>query len=417
MAYSELIKDFSGIRNYMRDFYVFGFRRRDEFGAKSARSYDNERRRLESWFGEAIRFQQTLSGKQVFLSVSGRTAARNPLYRAFRAGSFTDGDIVFHFLLLDLLYGDRALTLREIVAGMDAFDPTGRGKLFPDESTVRKKLKEYQSLGVVTAEKRGSRLVWRFTRNSVSLPRWADCVAFFSEAAPLGVVGSYLSGFLPPRGADAEIPFRFKDHYLLNALDSEILFRLLLAVRERRRAVIGMWTMTGNRVIKHDICPARFFVSTSTGRQYVLATQRSDSRPLFFRLDLIRSVTPGPPEPAFDRLREQCDAYREHLWGVSGTPQSAVDRLEMRLRITEEDGEVLDRLLREKRGGAVFREGPDAWVFSIEVYDASEMLPWIRTFTGHITSLSCSNPHIVSRYRDDLNKTLELYEGNADDFS
>lgn len=417
MAYSELIKDFSGIRNYMRDFYVFGFRRRDEFGAKSARSYDNERRRLESWFGEDIHFQQTLSGKQVFLSVSGRTAARNPLYRAFRARSFTDGDIVFHFLLLDLLHGGKALTVREIIAGMDAFDPSGLGKLFPDESTVRKKLKEYQSLGIVAAEKQGSRLVWSLSRDSVSLPRWADCAAFFSEAAPLGVIGSYLSVFLPPRGTDAGIPFRFKDHCLLNALDSEILFQLLLAVRERRRAVIGMWTMTGNRVVKHDICPARFFISTSTGRQYVLATRRTDSRPLLFRLDLIKSVTPGPPEPAFDQLRAQCDAYRAHLWGVSGTPQSTVDRLEMRLRITDEDGEVLNRLLREKRGGAVFREGPDAWVFSIEVYDASEMLPWIRTFTGHITSLSCFNPHIVSRYRDDLEKTLELYEGDADDFS
>ena len=417
MAYSELIKDFSRIRSFMRDFYVFGFRRGDEYGSRSARSCDNERRRLESWFGEDIHFQQTLYGKQVFLSFSGRTAARNPLYRAFRAKSFTDGDIIFHFLLLDMLLDGKTLTLREIVAGMDAFDPSRKGKIFPDESTVRKKLKEYQQLGVLVSQKQGSRLIYRLSRDSVSLPRWADCVAFFSEAAPLGVVGSYLAPFLPSCGADAGIPFRFKDHFLLNTLDSEILYRLLFALRERRRVVIGMWSIPGNHVVKHDICPARFFISTTSGRQYVLATQHSDSRPLFFRLDQIRSVTPGPPEPAFDLLREKCDAYREHLWGVSGAPHSTVDRLEMRLRITEKDSGVLDRLLREKRGGAVYRDGPSSWVFSIDVYDTREMLPWIRTFTGHITMLSCTDPYIVSRYRDDLKKSLELYEGDADDLS
>ena len=48
MAYSELVKSFERIRNYMREFYVYGFKSRDEYGMKSARSYDNERRRIES---------------------------------------------------------------------------------------------------------------------------------------------------------------------------------------------------------------------------------------------------------------------------------------------------------------------------------------------------------------------------------
>lgn len=48
MAYSELIKSFERIRNYMREFYVYGFKSREEYSIKSARSYDNERRRIES---------------------------------------------------------------------------------------------------------------------------------------------------------------------------------------------------------------------------------------------------------------------------------------------------------------------------------------------------------------------------------
>ena len=48
MAYSELVKNFNKIRDYMREFYVYGFKSRDEFTKKSARSYDDERRRMES---------------------------------------------------------------------------------------------------------------------------------------------------------------------------------------------------------------------------------------------------------------------------------------------------------------------------------------------------------------------------------
>ena len=56
MAYSELIKKFDKIRAYMRDFYVYGFKSRAEYDLKSARSYDDERRQIESWLGDHICF-------------------------------------------------------------------------------------------------------------------------------------------------------------------------------------------------------------------------------------------------------------------------------------------------------------------------------------------------------------------------
>ena len=69
MAYNELIKNFEKVRAYMREFYVYGFKSRTEYDAKSARSYDDERRRLESWLGNYMRFTQTPEGKNVFLEI------------------------------------------------------------------------------------------------------------------------------------------------------------------------------------------------------------------------------------------------------------------------------------------------------------------------------------------------------------
>ena len=48
MAYNEIIKNFEKIRSYMREFYVYGFKNRAEYDKKSARSYDDEKRRMES---------------------------------------------------------------------------------------------------------------------------------------------------------------------------------------------------------------------------------------------------------------------------------------------------------------------------------------------------------------------------------
>lgn len=58
--------------------------------------------------------------------------------------------------------------------------------------------------------------------------------SFFSEAAPLGVVGSCL---LDKLETQPEI-FRFKHHYILSALDSEVLYALFLAMGENRMATL-----------------------------------------------------------------------------------------------------------------------------------------------------------------------------------
>ena len=169
MAYSELIKNFSRIRAYMRSFYVYGFRRRDEYDEKSARGYDDERRRLESWLGDYMAFRQDASGRRFFLSVDSRTVPHNPLYRAFRAKSFTDRDIMLHFHLMDMLAVADGMPIfdimEELADRLYAFDDGD----CPDESTVRRKLAECEKLGLLFREKRGRETWFRRTRDRVPM--------------------------------------------------------------------------------------------------------------------------------------------------------------------------------------------------------------------------------------------------------
>ncbi len=228
-AYSELIKNFSRIRDYMREFYVYGFKSRDEYTKKSARSYDDERRRLESWLGRYMRFRQTPDGKSTFISIDSRVSRQNPLYAAWKTKSFTDGDITLHFILFDILYDPGiSFSLSELMEEIDRYVQSFREPKTFDESTVRKKLKEYVAEGIVTAEKRGKALYYRRSDSQDCVD--PDILGFFSEAAPCGIIGSYLLD----KGETGSGHFAFKHHYITGAMDSEILCSLFTAMGEKR---------------------------------------------------------------------------------------------------------------------------------------------------------------------------------------
>ena len=127
----------------MREFYVYGFKSREEFKRKSARSYDDERRRIESWLGDYMSFRHTPEGKNVFISVDNRNVPFNPLYNAWKTKSFTDKDIVLHFCILDALSDGNALTVNEITDLVTENLSHSETPFEFDDATIRNKLKEY----------------------------------------------------------------------------------------------------------------------------------------------------------------------------------------------------------------------------------------------------------------------------------
>ena len=199
MAYHELIKNFSRIRDYMKEFYVYGFKSRGGYTQKSARSYDDEKRRVESWLGDYMSFKRTPEGKNVFLSIDSRAVPRNPLFAAWKSKSFTDGDITLHFLLMDILADpERPLTLAGITERIDELLSNLPDPRLYDESTVRKKLKEYAEEGIVRTEKKGKAVLY----SRVPDTPLSDCVLSFkiSSVTSFGSgIGHPLWKFTPAR--------------------------------------------------------------------------------------------------------------------------------------------------------------------------------------------------------------------------
>lgn len=412
MAYSELIKNFGRIRDYMREFYVYGFKSREEYTKKSARSYDDEKRRLESWLGDHMRFHQTPEGKNVFLSINSRVSRRNPLYAAWKAKSFTDGDITLHFILFDILHSPEiSLSLSELTGEIDRYLTEFRAAKAYDESTVRKKLKEYAAEGLIAAKKRGRSVFYR--RSAEHLPPLPSALDFFSEVAPCGVIGSFLLDKTERHG----LPFAFKHHYITGAMDSEIICSLLEAMGEKRYITLEVINRHKEKLRENRVVPLRIMVSAQSGRQYLMAYSPRFEDITAFRTDNILSLRPGEVCPRYDELRRSLDAMMPHLWGVStksGAPQQ-LQRVAFTLCYQKGEEHILNRLEREKRCGRVERLGEYSLRFCAEVYDAQELMPWVRTFICRITGFECSNPEIEARFREDLAQMYALYGLEGDE--
>ncbi len=416
MPYNELIKNFTHIRNYMREFYIYGFKSRNEYHIKSSRSYDDERRRIESWLEGYMNFRQTADGKQIFISIDSRIYCHNPLYKAWKACSFTDKDLTLHFIIFDILNTEKVvLTVSEIIEKIDDIYLAGFSvPLNFDESTVRKKLKEYVSLGLLSAEKIGKTVKYRRVNDVVF--NQADVLNFYSEIAPCGVIGSFLLDKVDTHNDY----FIFKHHYLTNALDAEVLYNLFDAMNKKMEIKLTIIAQKSNRLYERAVVPLRIFIGVQSGRQYLLAYQKNIKRITSFRLDYIFSVEKFAIAKDYDKLRQTLDGMQKNMWGVSTQGQSGrIEHIEFTIKYNKNEEYIYRRLEREKRCGTVEKIDECHCRFSADIFDANEMVPWIRTFICRITEIHFSNKVLEKTFKTDMEEMYKLYgleKGEKNDF-
>ncbi|MBE5787251.1 MAG: WYL domain-containing protein [Clostridiales bacterium] len=406
MAYSELIKKFDRIRAYMRDFYVYGFKSRVEYDLKSARSYDDERRRIESWLGDYMRFTKTAEGKNVFLSVDSRINRRNPFYKAWKAKSFTDGDITLHFMLFDILHDPSVkMTLTELLDAIDQLITDAGSEMTFDESTLRKKLKEYAGNGIIQMEKQGRAMLYSRAGN-VQWSQMADAVDFFSEVAPIGVVGS----FLQDRLRDHKSIFSFKHHYITQAMDSGILAQVFHAMREKRCITIENLSRHLAEVRSIRLVPIKIYISAQNGRQYLIALHEKANRINAYRMDYILTVREEEICEKYDLLMNQFRKIEPHAWGVNFRwTARRMEHVEFDITVEADEGFIIKRLEREKRCGTIEQVDECTWRYTAEVFDTLEMLPWIRTFISRVTRMHFSNRTAENQFKNDLQQMYRMY--------
>ena len=422
--FQELIKNFDRIRDYMRQFYIYGFKVRNDFDSRSARTYDNERRRIESWLGDYTCSSYTTKGKQVYINIDSKTVPENPLYAAWKSKSFTDNDILLHFFILDQLTdhprGMNASALSDAISltyGV-AFDP----------QTVRLKLKEYESLGLLCSHKEGKNLIYQmlppqFPHDSPLNDTLLTAVSFFQGTAPFGSIGSTILDWHDRKNTF----FQFKHHFIVHTLEDQV----LQAIGRRHRAgdiqtAFALARDVGFACVNMDYenksfrsgsissqsgVPLKIFVSTRTGRRYLCLYLPSLRRFHNARLDSILSITIKEPWEDYERTYEALLANIKRCWGVSfGSGRSRLETICLRLSIDEEkEPYVLKRLYREGKGGEILKIREHEYLYTGAFFDTNELLSWVKSFTGRILDIQGTCEPSILKVTRDWERMYQMY--------
>lgn len=115
---------------------------------------------------------------------------------------------------------------------------------------------------------------------------------------------------------------------------------------------------------------------------------------------------------AFDFWREKLKKAQSHMWGVStqSTSGARMEYVEFTVTYRDDETHIHRRLEREKRCGTVERIDANTSRFSAEVFDASELVPWIRSFICRIVDIQFSNKELERQFKDDLEQMYLMYD-------
>ena len=101
------------------------------------------------------------------------------------------------------------------------------------------------------------------------------------------------------------------------------------------------------------------------------------------------------------------------MWGVSTRRnrwgEEKLEHVDFTVRVEDGEDYIVRRLEREKRIGTVERLDEHTYRFSADVYDASEMIPWIRTFICRIVDVNFASGSLAAHFKSDLDAMYKMY--------
>ena len=161
------------------------------------------------------------------------------------------------------------------------------------------------------------------------------------------------------------------------------------------------------------VVPLKIYVSTQTGRRYLICFSLKGFRIKSLRLDCIRSVKLLDVVSNYSEYVKILENNSKYCWGISfGTTRKFgnFETITFTIKVNMPyESFILNRLLRECRNGRVEKVSNELYSCTIETFDIAETQNWIRSFTGRIVSIDSPNKNIVNRFYNDVSRMYNLY--------
>ena len=156
------------------------------------------------------------------------------------------------------------------------------------------------------------------------------------------------------------------------------------------------------------IIPLKIFISTQTGRAYVVFWNKNEDMLFSENLELILAAKKSEICSEYELYEKKLSEMECHIWGVSFKMEKTSELEHVRFVIeypTEKEKSYIPaRIKREAVTGAVKELDDCHSEFSADIIDSNEIVPWISSFFGRITELEF--PY-ASRIKEDVSLLAE----------
>ena len=417
---NKTISSFNIIRRLVRDLYLEGlnnYLNTDSFG-KSSRAYLNNLTSIRTFLDNRFISSKTSTkkGTNPVISFDTRYETENPLFALWKTENSIATNLSFDFAIMDILEDNpEGISWFSLTSDSNSTKHDNLLEKYVnkgiDKKSVKPKLEKLANTGIIEFFENGKKIRKVNTRQIkqlLSSTEVKQAIQFASETCPLGVIGAYILDNL--KTIDSEplnTPIHYKHHFIFNSIDYENMYVLMNAIFNKTSAQIE----TKRYGIK-QIVPLKIFISTQTGRTYIIFWDLHENKLFSENLEKINTVKQLEICSEYEGYLSKLSEIESNIWGVSFKNDNTYDLEHVRFVIEyspEEEKYIPSRIRKEAVTGTVSDIDESHIEFFADLIDSKEMIPWIRTFICRITELHFSNRAVENQFRSDIEEMYRMY--------
>jgi hypothetical protein len=396
------VKNFNLLRELARDLFIYGYKTREDYGKK--RSKDEQKQRIVYLLGDYIE-TETINHEKITRLISDPKNPHNILFTLWQAANAMPIRAFWYFAIIDALSDGRSKSTQELLSYADTLLGYDYDVFLDSEN--RQYFKHLEEVGIIEKEKVGRELRYALTTQFELDEQIKDAITFFSETAPVGVIGTFMIG------EEKDTPYTYLHHFIGQALEDEVKLQFLECIHQRMAVTLKMNNRGNGRFdyfSENTFVPLKIYSSVVDGREYVGGWLVESNRFDCTRLDFVEKIikTKKFDSQKFIEKRNDIEEIKKKHWNTWFV-RGELNHLEVTLLIEENAPYVLRRLEEEKRYGSVEKVTSNTYKFTIDLVDMTAISPWLRTFTGRILDIHCTDQEWLYRFADSQLEIAKMY--------
>lgn len=414
------VKDYNKLRTFLRYAFLYGCYTKDDFVERfnySCSLVDKDYRRLINILGDKHFKKKTPKQTRFRMNYRYYKDTENYLVKSYYAKSSTKLQLALYFFILQVL--NRKMDVNEIMTKIPALSEDFNIK------TLTRQLDKMAELDLIEKiqYKKNGKLYYQpkpdffsaFSDEELKSLKYA--VDFFCNIEFPSVPGYYLSDsikqymkyYRKSKTPDMNLfLYRFKNFHTV--LEEDMAWRLLWCIINNKSIKIRYASRNG---ITHKvISPRKLVIDVYYGRWYLVAG--SPTHPVnIYRIDKITDFSLMSDNKNTHGTHSQNDKECfKHSWSISPLNEkeglSAV-KIKFSVAPHQDLSFLLDKVKREGKWGTISQIDDKSFIYTIQVNDATEMKPWIRSFGHYAEVLESTGIDLRKELSEEWSEMLESY--------